>query len=408
MTAPAFAPELDEEPAPATVRPRFTVLFDGRVIREPMTGIGRYALGLLGGFAAAGLPLHLRVLVSTGLDAEHLVFDLPRMAAPPTRISLYPVGVPPVSIGQQLQMRPILRRLSHDLYHYPHFDLPWGAQRPAVITIHDLKYVRYPELLRSRSRSLYLRWMMGWSTRRAAAIIADSDSTRADLTTLLGIAPGRMRTIHLASGLSTGWAADKARLARFDLTPGYLLFVGERRPHKNLVGLLEAYARVRGRLGEAPPLVIAGTAYADYRSPEAAITALGLGARVRLLERITDDELAALYAGARMFLLPSLYEGFGLPILEAMAAGVPVITSNVSSMPEVAGDAALLVDPRDTSGIADAIVRLLHDELMARDLATRGRAQARSFSWENAAQETFTVYEETLGLASQSERGRRS
>jgi glycosyltransferase involved in cell wall biosynthesis len=390
----AFAPAHP----PANATPRFTVLFDGRVIQDTMTGIGRYALCLLGGFAHARLPLHLRVLIPAGLEVGHPVHDLPQAAEAPTRITLHPVDIPSVSLRQQLLMRPVFRRIHHDLYHYPHFDLPWGAPRPAVITVHDLKYVRYPELLRSRLRSLYLRWMMGASTRRAAAIIADSESTRTDLTALLGVAPGRIRTIYLANGIPVTLSQEErlAPLVRLGLAPRYLLFVGERRPHKNLVNLLEAYARVRSQLKDVPPLVIAGRAYADYRAPEAAITALGLGAHVRFLDRVADADLAGLYAGARGLLLPSLYEGFGFPILEAMGIGVPVITSNVSSMPEVAGDAALLVDPRDPTEIATALARLLADERLARDLAARGRVNARRFSWENAARNTFALYEETL------------
>jgi glycosyltransferase involved in cell wall biosynthesis len=373
------------------------IAFDGRIIRDQMTGIGRYSLDLLRGFAAARLPVQITVLAPTDIAAGHPLGALPGMAEPPTEIRLVPVEVPRTSIHQHLRMRSVLRGIEHDLYHYPHFDVPLGGPRPTVITVHDLKYVRYPELLQSWARGAYLRWMMRRGTRAAAGVIAVSEATRADVCALMHIPPEQVFTVHEASGSLP--PPDTQGLRRLALEPGYFLFVGERRPHKNLSRLIEAYASVRARRTGVPPLVIVGHPWSADRSAERAIGRHGLDASVRLLDRVSDGELAALYGGARAMVLPSLYEGFGIPLLEAMGAGVPVVTSNVSSMPEVAGEAALLVDPYDVESIAAAMSRLLGDEALARELASRGLERAKHFSWERAARETFAVYARVLGRA---------
>jgi glycosyltransferase involved in cell wall biosynthesis len=371
------------------------VAFDGRIIRDQMTGIGRYSLDLLRGFVAARLPIHITVLAPTDIAPDHPLGSLPASAQPPTEIGLLPVAVPRTSIQQHLRIGSLLLGIEHDLYHYPHFDVPLGGPRPILITVHDLKYVRHPELLRNWARAAYLRWMMRRGTRAAAGIIAVSEATRADVCELMRIPPERVFPVHEASGSLP--IPDPQGLARLGLEPGYFLFVGERRPHKNLARLIEAYARLRGRAAAVPPLVVVGHPWSADRSAEQAIERHRLAPSVRLLDRVADGELAALYGGARAMVLPSLYEGFGIPLLEAMGAGTPVVTSNVSSMPEIAGDAALLVDPFDVESIAGAMARLLEDQVLARRLAARGRERAKQFSWERAARETFAVYARVLG-----------
>lgn len=371
------------------------VAFDARIVRNQMTGIGRYSLDLLGGFAAARLPVQIVVLSPTDLAADHALYSLPARAESPTEFQFVPVDVPRTSIEQHLRMGAVLRGIPHDLYHYPHFDLPAGGSSPAVITVHDLKYVRHPELLRSWARSAYLRWMMRRGTRAAAGIIAVSEATRSDVCALMRVSAQRVFTVHEASGSLP--EPDRRGLEGLGLEPGYFLFVGERRPHKNLARLIEAYAIVRRRLDGAPPLVIVGHPWSADRSAERAIEERKLGASVRLLDRVSDGELTVLYREARAFVLPSLYEGFGIPLLEAMSAGVPVVTSNVSSMPEIAGEAALLVDPFDVESIAAALMRLLADEALTRRLVALGQARVRHFSWERAARETFAVYARILG-----------
>jgi glycosyltransferase involved in cell wall biosynthesis len=313
------------------------------------------------------------------------------------------VPVPGVHPTQHWRMLEHLRRIPHDIYHYPHYDLPLSSCRPAVVTIHDLKFLRFPELLPNRLRSHYVRGAMRIGARRARHIVAVSSSTREDLEELLGVPPYRVTVIPEAAateGLERGHDGtsryvDPASLPQ-GIRPGYLLFVGERRPHKNLVNLIRAYARAREIVPSLPDLVIVGHRHADYAEPERTVELVRLKPHVHFFDGVGDRTLQALYAHAGVFLLPSLYEGFGLPILEAMMAGVPVLTSNISSMPEVAGDAALLVDPYDIESIAKGMCRLTEEPRLRHELITKGRLWSRQFTWQRVARATFRVYRKVL------------
>ena len=228
------------------------------------------------------------------------------------------------------------------------------------------------------------------AVRRARRILAVSESTRDDLIRYLGVPAKRIDAVHIAPAPLC--AADPSRLAAIDLEPGYFLYVGERRKHKNVAQLIRAYEQVRRERQRVAPLVIVGHRYGDYDEPERLTAELRLGEHVRFVDDASDTTLAALYHHARMFVLPSLYEGFGIPILEAMRAGVPVVTSNVSSMPEVAGGAALLVEPDDPASIAAAMLRLLDDPRLGADLSLRGRRNADRFSWHETARRTLESY----------------
>ena len=213
------------------------------------------------------------------------------------------------------------------------------------------------------------------------------------------LAPERITTTPLAAGpgfyVPSAAEVDEA-CARYGLTPGrYLLYLGVLEPRKNVPHLLDAYARIAARFPDVP-LVIAGKKGWFYEAIFEKVKALKLEAQVRFPGYVPDADLPRLYGGARAFVYPSRYEGFGLPVLEAMQCGVPTITSNVSSMPEVAGEAALLVSPDDCGGLADAMTRLLTDDALAQDLSRRGLAQARQFTWERCARETRAVYQACL------------
>ncbi|MGD8396403.1 MAG: glycosyltransferase family 1 protein [Candidatus Eiseniibacteriota bacterium] len=378
------------------------VLLDARVVSDQPTGLGRYATGLAQGIVDSRLPLDVTLLVHRGLDRRHPLFRLPLRAQEPTRVRMVAVPVPGVHPMQHFRLRRHLRRITHDLYHYPHYDLPLCSIRPAVVTVHDLRFLRFPEPVHGRLHRVYVREAMRHCTRRAHHIVAVSTATRDDLHEILGVPVERVSVIPEAAGTlfgpdpgSAAGAVSRAHLPR-GLRPGYLLFVGERRPHKNLVRLVQAYGQMRAIHPGAPPLVVVGQRDVAHPEPEETVRRLKLDRHVCFLEGVPDATLQALYAHAAAFVLPSLHEGFGLPILEAMQAGVPVITSNRSSMPEVAGDAALLVDPQDTRGIADAMRLVLCDERLRRDLAFRGQARARAFTWKRVARATYRVYCETL------------
>jgi glycosyltransferase involved in cell wall biosynthesis len=243
---------------------------------------------------------------------------------------------------------------------------------------------------------MYIRLAMGLSVRRARAIIAVSESTKKDILRTLKVASDKVTTIPEALPLQ-----KEQRELEYDndiismgsrLQNGYLLFIGERRPHKNLVRLILAYKKARMQLPDIPPLIIAGRSYAEYDDPEVLTNKLGLSDRVVFLNYVSDTAKNALLADASALLFPSIYEGFGLPILEAMAKGIPVITSNISSMPEIAGNAALLVDPYCEDEIAKAIELMLSDSSLRRELVERGYKRVSQFSWKKAANMTLQVY----------------
>jgi glycosyltransferase involved in cell wall biosynthesis len=291
------------------------------------------------------------------------------------------------------------RRL--DLLHSPDFIPPIGGRYKSVITIHDLAFLFYPKYLTAESRRFY-NSQINAAVRRADHIIAVSEATRQDVIDHLG-APAEKISVVLEAADPRYQPAPPTEVERVSsalgLPPDYLLLVGTQEPRKNIDGLLRAYALLRERLPGAPLLVIAGGRgwLADDLTELAA--SLGLGAPVRWLGHIPTDDLPALYSGASVLGFPSFYEGFGLPPLEAMACGTPVVVSDRGSLPEVVGEAGLLVNPDDPAAIAAALEQVITDSALAADLRARGLERASTFSWERAARETLAVYERVLGAS---------
>ncbi len=290
-----------------------------------------------------------------------------------------------------------LRRDRVSLAHFPSTVLPRLLPCPAVVTVHDLAWKRFPETYDPADLKMQEEALR--SARRAAHVLAVSEATARDLREE-GIAGERITVTPL--GVSPRFSPEGPRLTpdafpgAERLADGYLLSTAGLRPRKNLGRLLEAYRQVRAQL-PAPPLVLAGGMTEHGRELQARAERLGISEHVLFPGYVSDDVLAALYRGAAAFAYPSLYEGFGLPVLEAMASGVPVLTSNVSGTAEVAGEAALLVNPEDSEEIAGALARLLTDDSLRRDLRARGLARAREFTWERTARETVAVYRQVAG-----------
>ncbi len=287
--------------------------------------------------------------------------------------------------------------LGLDVLHSTDFIPPaWGARR-RVVTVHDLNFLHYPDYLTAEARRYYNE-QIEWAVTRADVIIVDSYATQRDLTQLLGVAPERVTVAHLAADerfRRLPRSEVEPILGRHGLAPGYLLFVGVWEPRKNLGGLFEALKILQER-GEARPLVVAGRPGWLDEEIYAAVRDLRLGARIRFVERPSVDELVALYNGALLLVLPSFYEGFGLPALEAMQCGTPTVVSNRASLPEVVGDAGLLVDPDDPASIADACWRLITDPDERARLRERGDQQARAFTWRATAEKTVQAYRAAL------------
>ena len=285
-----------------------------------------------------------------------------------------------------------------DVLFVPAHVLPLIHPRRCVVTVHDLGYLRYPEAHRPADR-LYLDWSTRWNARQAAAVLADSQATKDDLVRAYGIDPGKIRIVYLGRDEALGPVRDVHELARvrerYGIAGRYLVYVGTLQPRKNLARVIQAFGRLAGDPSLADvQLVLAGKRGWLYDDLFAQVARLGLADRVLFPGYVADADLPTLLSGALAFVFPSLYEGFGIPVLEAGACEVPVITSNTSSLPEVAGDAALLVDPHDVDAIAEAMYRLVTDPALRAELIRRGRENVKRFSWEKCARETLAVLEE--------------
>jgi glycosyltransferase involved in cell wall biosynthesis len=297
-----------------------------------------------------------------------------------------------------------LKRLGANLFHSPHYVLPLLCRTPAVVTVHDCIHLLFPEYLPNRFALSYARYMMGSAIRRSAMVLTVSEASRRDILRFYPDAdPEKVRVVPNAIDpalLEDPGEEEMERVReRYRIRGRFVLYAGNIKPHKNLDRLIAAFGRLRQRSDfEDVKLLIIGDEVTRYPSLRRAVEAAGVRQDVRFFGFVPDRTLAALYRMAALFAFPSLYEGFGLPPLEAMACGTPVLTSDVSSLPEVVGDAALLVDPTDVEQIARGIERLLSDEALRRELVARGRLRARGFSWERSVQAIHEGYMRILGV----------
>jgi glycosyltransferase involved in cell wall biosynthesis len=288
-----------------------------------------------------------------------------------------------------------LRQHPPDVLFVPAHVLPLYCPVPAVVTVHDLGYRHYPEAHRP-----FDRWYLDWTTRRhtrvARHLIADSEATKQDLVDFYRADPGQISVVYLGRDESLAPVTEPDIIARtkatYNIEGDYLLYLGTLHPRKNLVRLVEAFHRALGSIrDEQLKLVIAGRRGWLYDDIFATVQRLGLAERVLFPGYVPDEAKPALLSGALAYVFPSLYEGFGLPVLEAMACGVPVLTSNRSSLPEVAGQAALLVDPRRTDEMAAGLVELINNGELRNQLIERGFRQIQKFSWQKAGAQVLDI-----------------
>ena len=367
------------------------ILFDAHLSENEVAGIGRYINELIKALIGVDRKNEYMILLSDNLSPDH---PLSQLEAP--NLTKIPVNLKRLSFKQHWTTQKLVRRYQPDVYHHPHFDLPLGISSPSVVTIHDTKYLRHPEFFPSHGRLKreYMRWMFGGTLRRASKVIAVSKATKNDLCEMFSI--GRKDVVAVHHGIhSIGKNCPKTS-GEFFVSRGikkpFLLFVGVRRPHKNLLRLIDAFHRVLRTMGKELQLVIVGKSYRDYEEPERAIAERGLHRQVMLMDYLEDDFLEILYKNAEMLVFPSLYEGFGFPILEAMKFDLPVVGANKTSIPEVLGNAGLLVDPMNPEDIAEKIVSLLTSNQLREKLIRLERERVKEFTWENAALNTLKVY----------------
>ena len=365
---------------------------DIRTATPHFPGIGRYVTNLARAMSSQLQPSESLSLLGHPDQASRFS----DINSPAVRLILCPAS--PFGLEQQWHVPRLLRQqagTSLMLYHSPYYLMPYRPGAPTLLTHYDLIPLRFPAHVSSRARLLF-RVTLRLALHTAQHVVAISEASRNDLLAAFPIAPERVTTTVLAPDprfQPQPSDAISAVRARYALPAQFVLYLGINKPHKNLVTLLHAYAQLPA---SAPPLVIAGAW--DDRYPEAkqSAAALNLTERVRFLGPVTEADLPALYAAATAFVFPSRYEGFGLPVLEAMACGTPVACSNVSSLPEVAGDSALLFDPADAAALAQTIARLLDEPSLRDDLRTLGLAQAARFTWERTAARTLDVYRKLL------------
>ena len=309
-------------------------------------------------------------------------------------------------IWTQLGLRAELRRLRPDLLHAPAFVSTLVADCPLVVTIHDLAYLHYPNHY-SKPWLWYTKVLVPLVAHRAAAVIAISEHTKRDIQQHLNLAPDKIHTIYEGVDrrhfrpLAASETAPVA--ARYGLDVPFILHVGTLAARKNIPTLLKAVSLLkRSGFWHGRRLVLAGgvsPGLAGYDEVKATVEKLGLKQDVLFLGHVPDEDIPALHSLADLLVMPSMYEGFGLPPLEAMACGTPVVASSATSLPEVVGDAGLLVAPREARALAEAIEYVLSDSDLRNRMIERGLARASAFTWERTAKETASVYRRVLGMA---------
>jgi glycosyltransferase involved in cell wall biosynthesis len=372
--------------------PRPRVGIDARKLKD--FGIGSYIRNLLE--AIAGRPAAAAYLFRIYARSE----DRDALPTLPDNFEIVAEDSPGYSIAELTRFSWRLMRDRLDLFHATHYVIPPLARARAVVTIHDIIHVLYPQFLPNRAALLYARVMIRRALRRADRIITVSYNSKRDLVDYFGIAPARIEVVY--NGVADRFQPSIPReerdrvVVKYGLPRPYLLFLGGEKPHKNVRNVIRAFAEARRERALPHALVLAGPMPKNRNRVEALIAALDLDSRVFRPGIVPEEDLPGLFAGADAFLYPTLYEGFGLPVVEAMACGVPVLTSATSALQEIAGGYAYLVDPMDVAAIARGIVDLATDPRRRAEFAELGKRRARDFSWEKAGEQTLKIYADAL------------
>lgn len=380
--------------------------FDALFLEQPMTGAGQYALNIWRHLRDAQTdvaPVLLRpsdanehVLAEEGDHVSVVPLPTARLKGKARKIWWEQVGLPTAAHGATV-----------DLVHVPYFSAPMRLPLPYIVTVHDVIPLAVPEYGGSAQMRAYMR-LVSRTVKRAALILTDSEYSKGDIVRLLGVHPDRVRVTLLAASrdlrpvetLAEQESVEATRV-RYGLTNRFILNVGGLDLRKRLPQLIQGFAKALPALPETFDLVITGRPHtgnsALYPDLTPIIRELGVQDRVRLTGFVSEEDKRNLYRACDVFVFPSAYEGFGLDPLEAMACGAPVISSNRTSLPEVVGDAGLLIDP-EPDEIGEAIVRVLRTPELRTDLTARSLRRASMFSWERTAEQTLAAYRDVLGM----------
>lgn len=363
-----------------------TIGIDARKLHD--FGIGTYVRNLI--YHLAEIDAENQYVLFTGPQRKDALLDLPENFRIVTESS------PVYSLRELLALSVKLFRLKLDLYHATHYVLPAISPCRVVVTIHDVIHLLYPEYLPNRLAFFYAQRMIRRSLARSDRIITVSRNTRSDLGRFFDLDTKKVRVVY--NGVEDVFRQEMAQddldrwLGQLKLEQPYLLFVGNPKPHKNLPNVLRAYARARQLHDFDAPLVFVGDRGDAESQLRHLAESLGIRDKVLMLGHVAQEALPAVYRGASLFLYPTLYEGFGLPVIEAMASGVAVITSDNSALKEIAEGYAHLVNPLDVEALAKAIAHCLRDEEHRTALAKLGLRRAADFDWRKTAEETLETY----------------
>ena len=363
---------------------------DARLVYYRQAGISQYTIRLL------------QELSAIDQDDDFIVFqsrkDRSRLADAPNfqKRSLW---TPPHHRFEQVLLPLEIAAVDLDILHSPDFIPPFRRNCKSVITIHDLNFLLYPHFLTPESAKYY--GQIDQAVRKCDYIIAVSESTKRDIIQLTGAPEGKISVVHEAAHPVYRPLPDAQFLQRVKKRPAterdFILFVSTIEPRKNVATLLRAYKQLLDDYHPNVNLVLAGEKGWLFDRVFALVDQFGLRGRVHFLGRVSTEDLLELYNAAELLVHPAFYEGFGLPPLEAMACGTPVVVSNTSSLPEVVGDAALMVEPTDVDGMTVAMWRLLSDKALHQEMSDKGLKRARQFSWRRAAIETLSIYRRVAG-----------
>ena len=375
------------------------ICIDARPIINKQTGLGRYTYNLINALKKVDDKNEYLILVHSNLASTHPVFNSDN-----SRFQYKKCPIPGVTVQQQYKLDYYLRTEHFDVYHYPHFDLPIALSKKyrSVFTVHDLTYLLHRSVFRGAEyiKKFYTKQIMKLGIKFANRIITVSETTKKDLTNYFNVPQSKMVTIYEACEPIFVPINDREIINKFkqkwNLKNPFFLFIGEKRPHKNLIRQIEAFDLFQKKTAKKFDFIIIGKSYKNYFNPEERAKQLNLKSQVRFLGYVEDYELPLFYNCAEAFMFPSLYEGFGIPILESFSCGTPVITSNISSTQEIAGGAALLVNPYKKEQIAEAMVRIITNVNLRQNYITKGFKQIKLFSWEIAALKTLRLYQQII------------
>lgn len=378
------------------LRQSLRIAIDAHAVGAKLGGNESYAVNLIEALAQIDSVNNYTIYVTTDEARDRFHQRWPNFKVRST-LPHTPLIRIPLTLSAELRKHPV------DVLHVQ-FTAPPFCPCPVVVSIHDLSFEHLPQTFNRRSRT-QLRLTVRHSARRAARILSLSEHTRLDIMETYGIEAERIKAIPLAAPKHFAPVEDNRELQRvrhnYGIDSDYILSVGSIQPRKNLARLIKAYASLRGGNSAAklPKLVLVGKCAWLYDQTLRTLEESGVKDSVVLTGYVPEADLPALYTGALCFVYPSYFEGFGLPPLEAMKCGAPVIVGNRTSLPEVVGDAALAVDPFDTDAIAEAIKLLMNNSQLREELSVKGQKRAAAFDWQETARKTLMVYEEVARLS---------